>query len=159
MLKYAELQGTPIVVPQEGDTLQLGGATITILHCWPEAVQQSRTNDSSIVLRIDYGDTSFLFTGDAEDWSEYMMIDAGVNLKADVLKVSHHGSSTASTEEFLRAIQPEYAVISVGKSNEYGHPHKNVLDRLATTGAKILRTDQLGTIIIGSDEKNITIKQ
>lgn len=159
MLKYAELQGTPIVVPQEGDTLQLGGAAITILHCWPEAVQQSRTNDSSIVLRIDYGEISFLFTGDAEDWSEYMMIDAGVNLKANVLKVSHHGSGTASTEEFLRAVQPEYAVISVGKNNEYGHPHKNVLDRLTTTGAKILRTDKLGTIIIGSDGESITVQQ
>ena len=87
------------------------------------------------------------------------MIDADVNLKADVLKISHHGSSTASTEEFLRTIQPEYAVISVGKSNEYGHPHKNVLDRLATTGAKILRTDQLGTIIIGGDGESITVQQ
>ena len=155
MLKYAELQGTPLVVPQEGDTLQLGGALITILHCWPEAVQQSRTNDSSIVLRIDYESTSFLFTGDAEDWSEYMMIDAGVNLKANVLKVSHHGSGTASTEEFLRAVQPEYAVISVGKSNEYGHPHKNVLERFNGIGATSLRTDQLATIIIGSNGENI----
>ena len=155
MLEYAELQGAPLSVPQEGDTLELGGATITILHCWPEAVQQSRTNDSSIVLRIDYGSTSFLFTGDAEDWSEYMMIDAGANLKADVLKVSHHGSGTASTEEFLQTVQPEYAVISVGENNEYGHPHKNVLDRLSTIGATILRTDQLGTIKIESDGEKI----
>lgn len=159
MLKYAELQGTPIVVPQEGDTLHLGGALITILHCWPEAVQQGRTNDCSIVLRIDYGTTSFLFTGDAEDWSEYMMIDTGVNLKADVLKVSHHGSGTASTDEFLRTVLPEYAVISVGKNNEYGHPHKNVLDRLNGIGATILRTDQLGAIIIGSDGESITIQK
>ena len=159
MLKYAELQGTPLVVPREGDTLQLGSAVITILHCWPEAVQQSRTNDSSIVLRIDFGSTSFLFTGDAEDWSEYMMIDSRVNLKADVLKVSHHGSGTASTEEFLKAVQPEYAVISVGKNNEYGHPHRNVLDRLSSIGASVLRTDELGTIIIESDGKNITLRE
>ena len=159
MLKYAELQGTPLVVPREGDTLQLGNAVITILHCWPEAVQQSRTNDSSIVLRIDFGSTSFLFTGDAEDWSEYMMIDSRVNLKADVLKVSHHGSGTASTEEFLKAVQPEYAVISVGKNNEYGHPHRNVLDRLSSIGASVLRTDELGTIIIESDGENITLRE
>ena len=159
MLKYADLQGTPLVVPQEGDTLQLGSAVITILHCWPEAVQQSRTNDSSIVLRIDFGSTSFLFTGDAEDWSEYMMIDSRVNLKADVLKVSHHGSGTASTEEFLKAVQPEYAVISVGKNNEYGHPHRNVLDRLSSIGASVLRTDELGTIIIESDGENITLRE
>ena len=159
MLKYAELQGTPLVVPQEGDTLQLGSAVITILHCWPEAVQQSRTNDSSIVLRIDFGSTSFLFTGDAEDWSEYMMIDSRVNLKADVLKVSHHGSGTASTDEFLKTVQPEYAVISVGKNNEYGHPHRNVLDRLSSIGASVLRTDELGTIIIESDGENITLRE
>ncbi len=159
MLKYAELQGTPLVVPREGDTLQLGCAVITILHCWPEAVQQSRTNDSSIVLRIDFGSTSFLFTGDAEDWSEYMMIDSRVNLKADVMKVSHHGSGTASTEEFLKAVQPEYAVISVGKNNEYGHPHRNVLDRLSSIGASVLRTDELGTIIIESDGENITLRE
>jgi len=159
MLKYAELQGTPLVVPQEGDTLQLGSAVITILHCWPEAVQQSRTNDSSIVLRIDFGSTSFLFTGDAEDWSEYMMIDSRVNLKADVLKVSHHGSGTASTDEFLKTVQPEYAVISVGENNEYGHPHRNVLDRLSSIGASVLRTDELGTIIIESDGENITLRE
>ena len=69
MLKYAKKQDTPVTVPSEGDTLMLGNATVTILHCWPEAVKEGRTNDSSIVLRIDYGHTSFLFTGDTEDWS------------------------------------------------------------------------------------------
>ena len=130
MVKYAEKQGAPLSVPQEGDTLRLGGATVTILHCWPEAIDYGRTNDSSIVVRIDYGQTSFIITGDAEDWSEYMMIDSGMNLKADVLRVAHHGSSTASTLEFLQSVRPEYAVISVGKDNGYGHPHQEVLDRL-----------------------------
>lgn len=157
MLKYAEKQGTPISVPQEGDTLQLGSATVTILHCWPEAIDYGRTNDSSIVVRIDYGTTSFIVTGDAEDWSEYMMIDAGVNLKADVLRIAHHGSNTASTMEFLQAVQPEYAVISVGKDNGYGHPHQEVLDRLEKAGSTILRTDEIGTIIIQSDGNTLTI--
>ncbi len=159
MKVYANMQGTVIDIPNEGDTLQLGDATVTILHCWPEAIDLGRTNDSSIVLRIDYGETSFLFTGDAEDWAEYMMIDAGVNLKADVLKVSHHGSYTASTDEFLAAVQPEYAVISCGKNNEYGHPHQVILNRLITQNCKILRTDERGTIIFTSDEKNIQINQ
>ena len=158
MLKYAELQGTPLSVPQEGDTLQLGSATVTILHCWPEAIDYGRTNDSSIVVRIDYGQTSFIITGDAEDWSEYMMIDSGMNLKSDVLRVAHHGSNTASTAEFLRKIQPEYAVISVGKDNGYGHPHQEVLGRLAEVAAKVLRTDELGTIIMESDGEAIAIK-
>ena len=157
MLKYAEKQGTPVSVPQEGDTLQLGGATVTILHCWPEALDYGRTNDSSIVTRIDYGDTSFIITGDAEDWSEYMMVDAGVNLKADVLRVAHHGSNTASTMEFLKAVQPKYAVISVGKDNGYGHPHTEVLERLDKIGAKVLRTDDLGTIVFQSDGNTLTL--
>ena len=157
MLKYAEMQGTPLSVPQEGDTLQLGNATVTILHCWPEAIDYGRTNDSSIVVRIDYGQTSFIITGDAEDWSEYMMIDSGMNMKADVLRIAHHGSNTASTMEFLRAVQPEYAVISVGKDNGYGHPHQEVLGRLANINAKILRTDELGTIIMKSDGETISI--
>ena len=157
MLKYAEKQGTLVSVPQEGDTLQLGGSTITILHCWPEAIEYGRTNDSSIVTRIDYGNTSFIITGDAEDWSEYMMIDAGVNLKADVLRVAHHGSSTASTLEFLQAVQPTYAVVSVGKDNGYGHPHQEVLERLQEVGSMILRTDEIGTIVFQSDGDTLTI--
>lgn len=157
MLKYTEKQGTPVSVPREGDTLQLGGATVTILHCWPEALDYGRTNDSSIVTRIDYGDTSFIITGDAEDWSEYMMVDAGANLKADVLRVAHHGSNTASTMEFLKAVQPKYAVISVGKDNGYGHPHTEVLERLDKIGAKVLRTDDLGTIVFQSDGNTLTL--
>lgn len=157
MVKYAEKQGAPLSVPQEGDTLRLGGATVTILHCWPEAIDYGRTNDSSIVVRIDYGQTSFIITGDAEDWSEYMMIDSGMNLKADVLRVAHHGSSTASTLEFLQSVRPEYAVISVGKDNGYGHPHQEVLDRLNEVGSKILRTDELGTIVMNSNGETITI--
>lgn len=157
MVKYAEKQGAPLSVPQEGDTLLLGGATVTILHCWPEAIDYGRTNDSSIVVRIDYGQTSFIITGDAEDWSEYMMIDSGVNLRADVLRVAHHGSNTASTMEFLQSVQPEYAVISVGKDNGYGHPHQEVLDRLNEVGSRILRTDELGTIVMNSNGETITI--
>ena len=157
MVKYAEMQGTPLSVPQEGDILQLGSSTVTILHCWPEAIDYGRTNDSSIVVRIDYGQTSFIVTGDAEDWSEYMMIDSGMNIKADVLRIAHHGSNTASTMEFLQSVQPEYAVISVGKDNGYGHPHQEVLERLNEVGSRILRTDELGTIVMNSDGENITI--
>lgn len=151
MMEYAALQGTAVVIPGEGDTLQLGSATVTVLHCWPEAIAMGRTNDASIVLRIDYGETSFLFTGDAEEWAEYMMVDAGVNLKADVLKVSHHGSYTASTEEFVKKVHPAFAVISCGKGNEYGHPHDVVMNRLAAVNCTVLRTDLLGTVVLRSD--------
>lgn len=157
MLKYAKQQGTILSIPQAGDTLQLGSAVITILHCWPEAIQYSRTNDSSIVTKINYGQTSFIITGDAEDWSEYMMIDSGINLEANVLRVSHHGSNSGTTLEFLKAVRPTYAIISVGKDNGYGHPHQEVLDRLAIIGAKVFRTDEMGTIVMSSDGKSITL--
>ena len=123
-----------------------------VLHCWPEAWE---TNDMSIVLRVDYGDTSFLFTGDAEYMSEYMMLDSGWELKADVLKVGHHGSDTSSTQEFIDAVQPDYAVISCGKNNPYGHPAEEVLERLKE--CTVLRTDELGTVIMLSDGENIWI--
>ena len=159
VMKYAGRQGTEIAMPQEGDVLRLGGATVMVLHCWPEAAAQGRTNDMSIVLRVDYGKTSFLFTGDAEDWSEYMMLDSKVNLKADVLKVSHHGSGTASTMEFLRAVHPAYAVISAGKGNSYGHPHAEVLSRLKAVGARVLRTDESGTVRLYSDGENVVFRE
>ena len=157
MAKYARKQGTPMVVPSEGDTFRLGSAEITVLHCWPEAVEYGRANDASIVVRIDYGKTSFIITGDAEDWSEYMMIDSGMKLDADVLRVAHHGSSTASTMEFLRAVSPEYEVISVGKVNDYGHPHRGTLERLNRAGCDILRTDKSGTIVMVSNGERIGI--
>lgn len=158
MLKYADAQGTVLSVPEEGDVLSLGSAEVTILHCWPEAVDYGRTNDASIVVRVDYGNKSFVITGDAEDWSEYMMIESGRNLKADVLRVSHHGSSTGSTMEFLQAVKPEFAVISVGSDNRYGHPHQEVLERLREAGANVLRTDELGTIIMDCDGEIIDIR-
>lgn len=152
--KYAGLSGTPIVVPYEGDYFHLGDAEITILHCWPEAWD---VNDMSIVLRIDYGYTSFLFTGDAEDMSEYMMLDSNMTLKADVLKVGHHGSNTSSTPEFIHEVEPRWAVISCGRGNSYGHPHEETLATLK--GIEILRTDELGTIIFHSDGAEITYKK
>ncbi len=151
--EYADVQGAPIIVPAEGDTLHLGGATITILHCWFDAWT---TNDMSIVLRVDYGNTSFLFTGDAEYTSEYMMIDSGLPLAADVLKVGHHGSTTSTTKEFLEAVHPEFAVISCGKYNSYGHPHQETLDSLKSLGTEVFRTDLQGTINCRSDGTSIS---
>lgn len=143
---YADISGTPIIVPDEGDYFHLGEAIITVLHCWPEAWD---ANNMSIVVRVDYGMTSFLFTGDSEDMSEYMMIDSGRDLSADVLKVGHHGSQSSSTVEFINAVSPHYAVISCGKENPYGHPHEQTLRNLGEV--EVLRTDQLGTITFHSD--------
>ena len=146
MKKYAEAQGTPIVVPMEGDAFSLGSAIVTIIHCWPEAWEE---NDMSIVLRVDYAETSFFFTGDAEIMSEEMMLSDKIPLRADVLKVAHHGSRYSSSPEFLAAVKPKWAIISCGKGNAYGHPNEEVLQ--AFSQMTVLRTDQLGSIVFHSD--------
>ena len=148
VIKYANLQGCPITVPSVGDVYTIGSADVTIISCWPEAWT---VNDMSIILRVDYGDTSFLFTGDAEVMAEYVSIDSGLLLKADVLKVGHHGSHSSSCLEFLKAVSPKAAVISCGADNTYGHPHMETLNNLNSVKAEVLRTDIYGTIICRSD--------
>jgi len=113
----------------------------------------SNLNNSSIVARLIYKDTSFLFMGDAEVEVEQELIQKGVYLGSNVLKAGHHGSDTSSSEEFLNLVKPEYAVISSGKDNDFGHPSRRVLKRLERIGVGILRTDELGTIRMRSDGK------
>lgn len=116
----------------------------------------SNLNDYSIANRLVFGETSFLFTGDAEIKSEQNMVNSGLNLSADVLKVGHHGGDTSSISSFLSAVNPDYGIISAGKDNQYGHPHANVMNRLADHGIETFRTDYDGTIVATSDGKNIT---
>ncbi len=115
-------------------------------------------NNSSAVLKLKYGDVSFIFTGDAEKESEEYMLSSGQNLRAQVLKVGHHGSTTSTSEEFLKAISPEYAIISCGEGNKYGHPHKEIIQLLEEFGIEIYRTDRDGTIHVMSDGKQIEFK-
>ena len=145
-------QGKSITVPSVGTQFKLGSATCTML-----AVNTtSDVNNSSIVLRIVYGNTSFLFTGDAEKEVEQSMINRGVTLESTVLKVGHHGSYTSSSYQFLRAVKAQYAVISCGKDNDYGHPHAQVLSRLRDVDLKLFRTDLQGDILCTSDGKTVT---
>lgn len=110
-------------------------------------------------MKLTYGDTSFIFTGDAEAHAEEeVVLKYPKDLKADVLKFGHHGSSTSSTEEFLEAVKPEYGVISCGVNNKYGHPHKETLQKISNFNIKVYRTDLQGQIIATSDGKNITFK-
>lgn len=153
LTEYAYLQGSVMDVPFPGDVFSLGNATVTIVECWTDAWS---VNDMSIVLRVDYGKRSFLFTGDAEEYLEYMLVDSGQDLSADVLKVGHHGSSSSSTMEFLDEISPSYAVISCGKENIYGHPRQSTLDKLVAAGAEIFRTDLHGDILFHSDGESLT---
>lgn len=153
MVKYLAAQGKSLTVPQVGQTFSLGSAQVEILG----PVQEYRdTNDTSIVLSIDYGATTFLFTGDMETAAEADLLDSGADLSATVLKVGHHGSDTSTSYGFLRAVMPQYAVISVGADNDYGHPNEVVLSRLEDAEAQIYRTDLCGTIIAQSDGETVT---
>lgn len=117
-------------------------------------------NTYSAVLNLTYGKTSFLFTGDAEKESEEeILIQNMVQLKADVLKIGHHGSSSSTSTTFLMAVAPQYAVISCGVNNDYGHPHQSTLDTLAAAGVDVFRTDLLGTIVAASDGEKITFNK
>lgn len=152
--KYAEQNGGGIVVPSVGDNFLLGSAVIDILGV--NAVQGE--NDSSIILKITYGENSFIFTGDAERTAEQAVLDSGAELKADVLKVGHHGSDTSTIYPFLREVMPEYAVISVGSKNKYGHPTEAVLSRLRDADVSVYRTDLQGDILCYSDGVHITFQ-
>lgn len=123
----------------------------------PNGSSYEDLNNYSAVLKLTFGNTSFLLAGDAEDVSEAEMLNAGYNLKADLLKVGHHGSESSTTSAFLKAVSPKYAVISVGKDNSYGHPAQQTLDRLASAGVQIYRTDEAGTIIASSNGNTIKI--
>ena len=154
--RTAAEQGVELTVPTVGDSFRLGAARVDILACDPDATE---TNNSSIVLKVVYGETSFLFMGDAEYEVEETLLESGADLSATVLKVGHHGSDSSTSYRFLNAVMPQYAVISVAKKNSYGHPSETILSRLQDADATILRTDELGDIVLTSDGKTVDIAE
>lgn len=124
----------------------------------PAGSEYESLNNYSAVLKLTYGDTRFLFQGDAEEESEEDILKSayGSKLEADVIKIGHHGSSSSTTREYIERVKPEYAVIMVGKGNDYGHPHKETLALLKEKGIKVYRTDEQGTIVAESNGKNIS---
>lgn len=153
MIKYLDKQGIDITVPSAGDEFMLGSAHVQILS--PQK-SYDEPNDTSIVLKVTYGETSFLFTGDAERTAEADILDAGYNLSSTVLKVGHHGSDTSTSYPFLKEIMPKYAVIQVGKDNSYGHPTEDILSRLRDADVKVYRNDLQGDIICSSDGEDVS---
>ena len=151
--KYTQAQGLTLTVPQAGDSFSLGEAQVTVLG---PLYDYEETNDTSIVLRVTYGETAFLFTGDMERTAEADLLESGCELSATVLKVGHHGSDTSTSYPFLRQVMPQFAVISVGEDNSYGHPSEDVLSRLSDAGATVYRTDLQGTVVAYSDGTQVT---
>lgn len=141
-----------ITIPSPGDGFMLGNASVTILY--PEAGALLSDN-TSLVVRIRYGDTSFLFMGDCEIDDEDALLASGAELKSDVLKVAHHGSVNSTGQRLLECVSPAFAVISVGKNNGYGHPSEPVLHALKERGTVLFRTDLNGTIHLRSDGSHI----
>lgn len=146
-------KGLEASTPVSGEIITLGGAVCTILA--PISMGYEAINNYSIVIKLQYGKNSFLFTGDAEKASEMEMLRRGYDLTADVLKLGHHGSITSTSNEFLDRVNPKYAVICTDYANKYKHPHNSVMKRLKSRMIKVYRTDENGTIIATSDGEKI----
>ena len=155
VIKYADEQGVCVTIPSPGDSFSFGGASVEFLG--PVQDYGDDPNEGSLVARVRYGETSVLFTGDMGFEAEDDMLAANVDVSATVLKVAHHGSAGSSSSEFLEAVNPQYAVISVGADNDYGHPTEATLNRLSALHIPVYRTDLLGEIVASSDGKTVTI--
>lgn len=142
-----------VEVPAAGDVWTVGSAAVEVLG---PVQEYEETNNTSIILRVVFGETSFLFTGDMERGAEADLLEAGADVAATVLKVGHHGSETSTSYPFLREVMPQYAVISVGEGNSYGHPSEDTLSRLRDVGAQVYRTDMQGHIVAVSDGTSVS---
>ena len=155
MLDVIENKDIDLYTAKAGtNILSSGNINIDVLAPFSES--NSNLNNASAVVRITYGKTVMLFTGDAEHVIENQLLNSGID--SDVLKVGHHGAGSASSSSFIKAVSPDIAVISVGEGNSYGHPHADTLAILNEVGANIYRTDEQGTIVVTADQnKKITV--
>lgn len=156
---HARSQGVAVVRMASGRSFDFGGARVEVVSP-PEDYEtpENPSNDDSLVLRVGYGKHAFLLTGDMEKGMEGRALFDGRAVRADVLKVAHHGSRTSSTELFLESVHPDFAIISDGFENLFGNPHRDVLERLARNHARILRTDTAGAITVRSDGRRLSIE-
>jgi competence protein ComEC len=151
-------QNIPDILAKKGMRLNLGGETFINILFPDRDVSSWATNDGSVIARLSYGKTSIMLTGDAPMKTEQIVLseNSSSELASTILKVGHHGSRTSTSPSFVKDVSPIYALISDGKNNKYGHPHQETLDTLNSFGAKIFRTDLLGTILMKSDGQNAT---
>ncbi len=155
VLDAIDAKGLKITKPEVGAEYRLGPATFTIIA--PSSTEYRELNNYSIGIKLTYNNCTFLLAGDAENQSEQEMLKSGIDLSADVLKISHHGSEYSSCAAFLDAVKPEYAVISVGKDNDYGHPHTATLQALKDRGIKLYRTDEQSNVVFTTDGKTLSV--
>ena len=146
-------QGLTVQHPEPGTDFTFGGGKFTVLS--PQSIS-SNDNDNSVAIRLENGNNHFLFTGDAESAGEEAICNLGLDLSCDVIVPGHHGSATATTWDLLQQTVPEYAVISCGAGNMYGHPHADTMEKLSDMGIQVYRSDEQGTIVASSDGSAIT---
>ena len=154
-------QSHKVTVADRGQTYTLTAtANLTVFNPTQplQFIDPNHVNDNSVVVKLQVGNSSFLFTGDAETQAEQSMLNAGLNLQSNVLKVGHHGSRTATTQTFLNKVAPSYAIISAGRNNSYGHPHSETIQRLLAKGTMIYGTFQSGTIVASTDGTSIVFQ-
>ena len=154
VLSLADAEGCNIKDSTPGTTFNIGGATMKFIQ---PSVDYRDNNDDSVVTYLEYKDVNFMFTGDIEAEAEKDMVAQNLVIDVDFMSVPHHGSKGSSTEAFLAKAKPEYAIVSVGADNSYGHPSADALNRYNAIGSKVYRTDQLGDIVIKTDGKTATI--
>jgi competence protein ComEC len=159
-LRTARERGTRVVGPAElcKKPRLLGGARVELLAPCPGFVRGRDANDNSMVLRVSFGGRTALLTGDAEALEESELVrDQGDSLRADLLKVGHHGSRTSTGDPLLRAVRPSVATISCGVRNRFGHPHLPVLERLFAHGVEVFRLDRSGGVVWATDGRQVTV--
>ncbi|MEK7173040.1 MAG: ComEC/Rec2 family competence protein [Patescibacteria group bacterium] len=157
-LKDLEIEKAQVFTARSGQVIQAGQARFSVLYPLADFAGQSvekESNNSSVVARLSYGSSDFLFTGDLPTKNEAELLASNQNIASEVLKVAHHGSKYSSSPEFLAMINPQLAIISVGANNTYGHPNQEVLSNLAEFGITVKRTDQVGDIKVVSNGKNL----
>lgn len=157
MLKAVKNEGLKIQQIKEGTKIDLGKDTEVQVYS-PVKSQYEELNNYSPVMKISYGQNSFMFTGDAESLVEKEILNENKDLKADVLKLGHHGSHSSTSEEFLKAVNPSIAVVSCAKDNKYGHPHKETMSNLKKAGITVYETFRDGDITINSNGKKLDVK-
>lgn len=157
LLDALESSGAEVIEAKSGDVYEADGIRFTLLA--PNSDTYNNTNDYSVVTKMEYGEFSAMFTGDAETFSEKEILAAysAAALKSTLLKVGHHGSSTSTSEDFLAAVLPNSVIISCGRDNDYGHPHSETLKKLAAIGADVYRTDEGGTVSVTTDGQNYSV--
>ncbi|MBQ7521815.1 MAG: hypothetical protein IJU14_02935, partial [Clostridia bacterium] len=153
LVDYIDQKNYNVIFPKTNDTITLGNTTLTMYV--PEIVKD--LNNCSIIVRAEYNGMSAIFTGDAESSEEKLILDEGFNVQANLLKAGHHGSRTSTNKKFLSAVNPQIALISCGKNNDYGHPHKETVKKFNDANIPMYRTDELGSIVVTFNNSNMSL--